>query len=324
MKDIFKIGEGVMKKKSALLVLLTITALSFLFSSCVNNSQSVYIKKFIPYSTQDSCEIKIDSIYYYTDGYIDIGLTDQYFLPFLIKNEMLYSAEKNKGGSLSGINTGDAQTWIMNKVILDFELPPISEFSKTAWGKRELRQSNTIEANGGEAVDTVPLLTQEQYKDLWKVFFSVNFDWARYPIIVTVTAEGETRGGRSMATNSLKFNLVPAVGIGIMANSVYPIPDGGFGLTDEEIQKLPVADRDKAIYDRDLNEYNAITEYCGFAASPIEGCIIGNDATFVNCYAASGIGEKIKDIYDYYGYDVECCPQKAPTKPTEPKATGTI
>jgi hypothetical protein len=78
-----------------------------------------------------------------------------------------------------------------------------------------------------------------------------------------------------------------------------------------------------------MDEYNAIDAACLFQDALINGCLIGQDSSLINCHAAMGAGEIIEQEYNLVHADPDggtwtCCPMKMPEKPKEDDAGGTI
>ncbi len=290
--------------------------------ACVNNDQSVYLKKFVP--PDESCKVSIDSELWYETGYLDIMMASNYELIFYIKNEMARSATMNQGSELAPIDTAESNYWRMEWVELSYDVPPITDFNPTVWGDRDAVSRIIVDANGGEMIGGVYLLTKEQYQNLIEMHNATpDFDWNTYPIIISVAARGVKQGGgNEIKTNALKFNLVPTYAKMIQQGWGYPEPENT--QPQEEINEMPEGKaKDDAQKARDKRIYKPIVDNCVFGSSPVSGCIIGRDWALINCYAGTFTSvDGKKDITAakllegmFKGY--KCCPLEKPTAPEE-------
>ncbi len=287
--------------------------------ACANSEQSVFLKKFIPWTEDAGCKISTGTSEAYSTGYVDVYFTNEYWLPFQIVNEMVTSMQTGQGVEGSTYDTAEANYWLLKKMILWYELPPVPGVDEGVWERREVIAEMMVDNAEGELVGMVQILTWEMADNLRSIFalFAANnatFDWGSYPIIVTVQAEGIKQGGGDVIrTNKLRFNLVPQFGSSVRFGALYP--DKGWP-TDEEIEaQYPPADWDQKKYERDKDKYDTIMSYCDFSTDHLVGCAPGQDYGLVDCYTANGYAEALEALFSTWN----CCPYKAPEEPKEPE-----
>jgi len=301
-----------------LIFFITVAAI-FTASSCANSEQSVFLEKFIPWTLDEGCKITVNTDKAYSTGYIDVYFTDRYVLPFKIVNEMVTSKQTGQGAEGAPYDTAEANYWILKKIILWYELPPVPGVDDSVWGRREIIESILVDNEGGELAAAVQILTWKMADNLRAIFalFAANnasFDWETYPIIVTVQAEGIKQGGGDVIrTNKLKFKLVPQYGKAIRFGAVYP--DKGWP-TDEEIEsQYPPAEWEQQKYERDKDKYDTIVAFCDFSSNHLLGCAPGQDYGLVDCYTDYGFYEAIEALLPSWN----CCPIEKPEEPQEPE-----
>ena len=288
--------------------------------ACANSEQSVFLKKFIPWSEDTGCKISTGTSQAYSTGYVDVYFTSEYMLPFQIINEMGASAATGQGTGGAPYDTAEANYWVLKKVILWYEVPPVPDVDEDAWERREVVAEVMVDNAGGELVGMVQILTWRMADNLRAIFarFRANnaaFDWETYPIIVTVQAEGIKQGGGDIIrTNKLRFNLVPLFGTSIRPAAIYP--DKGWP-TDQEIEaQYPPDEWEQRKYERDKDKYDTIMAYCDFSRDHLVGCAPGQDYGLVDCYTDIGYTEAIEALYPGFN----CCPYEAPEEPQEPES----
>ncbi len=309
-------GEKAMKR-----VVLAAVAALFLTIACANSEQSVILEKFIPLSEQNSCKLDVASILWYDIGYMDIYFTQQYLLPFKMVNYMNVSSQTGDMNPEQSYDIHEANRWKLERLILEYELPPVPGVDGGAWATRTVESGVLIDPEGGKIAGAVDLFTTAQHTNLRNIFTTlfnagVIFDWETYPIIVDVQGEGiKLGGGDRIRTNKLRFSLVPLYGLSVMMGSVYPVNDDW--PTDEELQEqYPVeAAYEQAKYERDKEIYDVIMEYCYFPTSHLEGCFPGQDGALLDCYTFGGADDLIRSLFPGY----ECCPIEQPDEPEEPE-----
>ncbi len=291
-------------------------------SACANSEQSVFLQKFIPWSEDTGCKISTGSQEAYSTGYVDVYFTNEYWLPFQIVNEMVSSAVAGQGVEGATYDTAEANYWVLKKMILWYEVPPVPDVDGDAWERREIVAEVMVDNAGGELGGMVQILTWDMADNLRTIFarFRANnaeFDWGTYPIVVTVQAEGIKQGGGDVIrTNKLRFNLVPQFGSSVRFGALYP--DKGWP-SDEDIEaQYPPADWEQKKYERDKDKYDTIMAYCDFSSDHLVGCAPGQDYGLVDCYTASGYAEALEALFPTWN----CCPYEAPEEPKEPEEEG--
>jgi len=305
-KDHSWFGGNTMKIK-----LLALMVFAVLLAACSNNPQIV-LEKFVPITIKDQCVVKADGEFAQFDGYIDTGLTDNYYLAFEVVN-YLKSTEGSSGSDEYPNESGNANRFIMERVYIEYDFHPSSGLNGGLWSNRRTAiKAAVVEPDGSRQTSALYVLTQEQLRDLRD--HTKKFDWITYPLVITVRVEGTTGGGQKIQTNTLQFNLIPVFVEMVQGGALYITPAGGF----------PTPTGTNTI---SIEEYNAMDAACLFQDALINGCLIGQDASLINCHAAMGAGEIIEQEYDLVHADPDggtwtCCPMKMPEKPEEEDTGG--
>ncbi|MCK5807531.1 hypothetical protein KAH37_00950 [bacterium] len=287
--------------------LLMVMIIAILVSACSDNPQ-VVLEKFVPLLEKNQCMIKADGEFAQFDGYIDTGLTTNYYLAFEIVN-YLKSTEITGGSDIYPTEGGDANKFTMERVFIEYDFHPGSGLNGGLWNRRTSVKSAVVNPDGSRQTSAIHVLTEEQLTDLRN--HTKGFDWITSPLVITIRIEGETGGGQKIQTNTLQFNLIPVFIAMVQSGALYLEPAAGF----------PDPDEGNTI---SIEEYNAMEAACLFQDALINGCLVGQDSSLVNCHAGMGVGDNIEHEYntnpafqDSDGGTWICCPMKLPEKPKE-------
>lgn len=325
---------------------LTLIAASLILGACVEQHNLVVLDKFVPISPKDQCDIKVGGDRYYTKGYIDLAFTDRYLLPFQITNYISSSVVSDVGSGNAPISGGEANKFFVKRVEIKYEWDPRPQsggaqlaLDGSLWNtaRRIEVHGVVVDPEGGQNAAAVDIFTEAQSKDLLDQFVNPskssakNFDWIASPLLIKVKVIGDITDGSEIQTNTLTFNVIPTFGETIQMGAIYREPAGGF------------AD--------DQEKYDTIMAMCSFEEPLINGCLVGQDSSMVNCWAGDTPWQKnvatsnchldptITDCY-YNGFGAAsvvevvankftksaidsgyyyCCPGKEPEAPEEEK-----
>lgn len=289
--------------------ILILIGLTMMVIACSANPQ-VVLEKFVPVTPKQSCTVQAGGDLAQFDGYIDTGLTSNYFLAFEVANYLI-STEQSGGTTEFPNEYGDASKFQMERAYIEYDFHPSSGLNGALWGNRRISiKSAVIDPGGSSQTASVYALTEEQWQNFRT--HTEGFDWVSYPLVISVQIEGSTLGGQLMRTNTLQFNLIPVFVEMVQSGALYITPAGGF--------PAPTGTNTLSI-----EEYNAINDACLFQEALTNGCFVGQDSSLINCHAGMGVGDLIETVYNSRWADSEggtwtCCPLKAPEKPEEEDA----
>lgn len=321
------------------LFILTLMVASLVMVSCVERRNRVILEKFVPFTADDDCQIKVGGDTYYTEGKLDLAFNFDYKLGFQITNYI-----PSSDGGNTDLTTAETNYFYAKEAEIEYEWDPKPQadgrkltLDQKLWNKkkRESLHGIVISPDGGQAAGWIHIFEEAQIKNLLDHVNDI--DWIASPLVVKMKVVGELADGTTVKTNKMNFNVIPSFGTTIQMGSVYLMPDGGFqDTTDANGKKVSAA----------KNEYDAIMAQCSFETPVLGGCFVGQDYAQVNCYAkeigsweewekyiaersggtyipgyeAAGVVETIfntmKKTADTQGTYV-CCPGEAPEAPEE-------
>lgn len=314
--------------------ILTLMVACLMMVSCVERRNRVILDKFIP--IPDNCEIKPGGDTYYTEGKLDLAFNFDYELAFQLTNYI-----PSSDGGNSELTTAEANYFYCDKVEIEYEWDPKPQadgrklsLDQKLWNKktRKTEYRIVVTPNGGQAAGWVHIFEEAQIKNL--IEHVNDIDWIASPLIVKIRAIGELADGTTVKTNKMNLNIIPSFGGSIQMGSTYYIPEGGFKAeTDENGKETKSAEK---------VEYDTIMAMCAFNDPILGGCLYGQDAAMVNCYAGDTAWEKyivesnggtytpgyaaagvVEMIYNNYKKSADdggyyaCCPGEAPAEPEE-------
>lgn len=286
--------------------ILILMVLAMMVMACSANPQ-VVLEKFVPVTPDQSCKVIAGGDLAQFDGFIDTGLTNNYFLAFEVANYLI-STEQSGGTTDFPNEYGDASKFQMERAYIEYDFHPGSNLNGAVWTNRRISiKSAVIDPGGSRQAASIYALTEEQWQDFRT--HTEGFDWVSYPLVISVQIEGTTLGGQLMRTNTLQFNLIPVFVEMVQSGAVYITPAGGF--------PAPTGTNTLS-----MEEYNTINGACLFQEPLINGCFIGQNGSLINCHAAMDAGDIIETVFDARYPDADggswtCCPLKVPEKPKE-------
>ncbi|HDT11678.1 MAG TPA: hypothetical protein ENN58_02945 [bacterium] len=253
--------------------------------ACVEKSNLVVLDKFVPISPQNQCQVSPGGDRYFSKGYIDLAFTRRYLLAFQITNYLSSSKTDGVGANDAQISTAETNMFRVTEVEIEYEWDPRPQadgrrlqLNSALWGVRrtEIHEAIVVDPEGGQAAAAVDIFTEPQAKDLLRVVEQTivdsqdgvdipSFDWVASPLIIKLKVIGELGDRTKVATNKLTFNIIPSFGDSIQMSSTYLIPPGGF--------------------ENDHQEWEQIKDMCAFNNSLVDGCLVGQDYSKVNCHA---------------------------------------
>lgn len=250
--------------------ILTLMAVVLFLGACVEQHNRVVLDKFVPISPSEQCQLKVGGDKFYTKGEIDLAFTDRYTLPFQITNYITSSMISDSGSTDAPIGSAETNMYYAKWVQVRYEFHPDAGLSGDLWGGRRIEVFGIVTTpEGGQAAGAVDIFTEEQARDL---LAHVNdIDWVAYPLIVKIKVVGEITDGTEIETNALNFNIVPSFGESIQMGSTYYEPEGGYPDTAD---KPAVCAR-----------WETQMSMCAFEDPLVNGCLVGQDSSMVNCYA---------------------------------------
>lgn len=283
------------------LVPLLLIACDHFMDGSWDDESAVRLENFVPLTAANGCEAHPNATQWYTKGFIDVFITDQYTLPF------------------KTVDTGKDGDWRPLMMTLSYELPPLPGLDAAAWEERTVYSIPVAESAGGVTVGTVQILTDEMHENLVQIFdafaaMAVKFDWETYPMIITVRAAGTRPGSdRISHTNELRFDLVPSYGDHIRDGALYL--DKGWPSDEEIAADFPLPqDQEQAKYERDKDIYDTMMLNCDFSQTHLAGCLPGQDYGLIDCYTFTEAADQIEGLYPEY----DCCPKEEPAEPQAP------
>ena len=301
-----------------------------------NSCIGAVIEKFVPFTTDNECTIKVGDEKYYTEGQIDLAFNFDYKLGFQMTNYI-----PSSDGDNTDLTTSEANYFYANAAEIEYEWDPKPQddgrklsLDQKLWGKKTRKSVHgiVITPDGGQAAGWIHLFEEAQAKNLLEHVDDIN--WIESPLIIKIRVIGELADGTEVKTNKVNFLIFPTFGKTIQMGSVYLVPEGGFqDTTDKNGNKVSA----------EQSEYDAIMAQCSFQDPLLNGCFSGQDNSQVNCYAGYAdnteweryvletFGGNYTSVYDAAAGVVEtvynlkkssdetgsyvCCPPEAPKIP---------